>query len=87
MKKRKYIHQELSDTEENLRIQHLKQIMDQDQQLANIKLNHEKKIAEMKENHLKQLNEMEIQQKNQINNLEIKIRTTKLKILENLNKY
>jgi len=82
-KKRKCISQDLSETEEILRMQRIKQIMDQDQQLTFVKLRHEENIAKMKENHLQQLNEIEIQQKNVINNLEIEINKAKLKILEN----
>lgn len=84
--KRKCINEELinvPDGEENLRMQRIKQVMDQEQQLAIFKLRHEESIAKMKENHLKQLHEIEIQHKNKINNLEIEISKTKLMILEN----
>jgi len=77
----------LSDTEENLRVQRIKQVMNQEQDLAVAKLRHEENMSKMKEDHLyiyiKQLNEMEIQHKKEMNNLEITISKTKLKILEN----
>ncbi|XP_077265240.1 uncharacterized protein LOC143899110, partial [Temnothorax americanus] len=79
-KKRKLLN--LSDTEENLRMQRIKQVIDQEQHLAIAKLRHEENMAKLKENHLKQLNEVKIQHKNEINNLEIEINKTKLKILE-----
>jgi len=63
-KKRKYIYQELlSDTEENLRVQRIKQVMNQEQDLAVAKLRHEENMNKMKEDHLKQLNETETQHK------------------------
>jgi len=73
----------LLDTEENLRIQRIKQVMNQEQDLAVAKLRHEKNMSQIKEDHLKQLNEMEIQHKKEMNNLEITISKSKLKILEN----
>jgi len=73
----------LSDTEENLRVQRIKQVMNQEQDLAIAKLRHEENMNEMKEDHLKQLNEMKTQHKTEMNNLEITIGKTKLKILEN----
>ncbi|TGZ54600.1 Uncharacterized protein DBV15_12043 [Temnothorax longispinosus] len=79
-KKRKLLN--LSDTEENLRMQRMKQVIDQEQHLAIAKLRHEESMAKIKENHLKQLNKIEIQHKNEINNLEIEINKTKLKSLE-----
>jgi len=50
----------LSDTEENLRVQRIKQVMNQEQDLAIAKLRYEENMSKMKEDHLKQLNEMEI---------------------------
>jgi hypothetical protein len=85
-KKRKYSKQEslnLSDAEKNLKMQRVKQVMDQEQQLVNVKLRHEENMAHMREKHLKELNEMETQHKKVMHNLEIKINETKLKILEN----
>lgn len=83
-KKRQCVKQwlNLSDTEENLRMQRIKQVMYQEQHLAIAKLKHEENIAKIKENHLKQLNEVEIQHKNVMNKLEIEINKTKLQILE-----
>lgn len=73
----------LSDAEENLKMQRIKQVMDQEQDLSNVKLRHEESMAQMREKHLEELNEMETQHKKVIHNLEIKINETKLKILEN----
>lgn len=82
-KKRKHINPELlSDTEETLRIQRIKLIMNQKQDLATIKLRHEENISKIKEDHLKQLNEIEIQHKKEIHKLEMEIKKTKLKIVE-----
>jgi len=83
-KKKKYINQELlSDTEENLRVPRIKQVMNQEQHLVVAKLRHEENMSKMKEDHLKQLNEMETQHKKEMNSLEITINKIKLKILEN----
>lgn len=60
-RKRKYINQELSDTEENLRTQRIKEVMKQEQSLAVVKLKHEENISKIREDHLKQLNEIETQ--------------------------
>lgn len=45
---------EISNVEEELRIQRLKQIMNQEEQLADIKFKHEERIAIMKEDRLKE---------------------------------
>lgn len=68
---------EISNVEEELRIQRIKQLMTQEEQLINIKLNHEKNIAIMKETHLKVCNLMQLKHLEEVQKLEIKINESK----------
>jgi len=67
---------EISNVEEELRIQRIKQLMTQEEQLINIKLNHEKNIAIMKETYLKVCNLMQLKHL-EVQKLEIKINESK----------
>lgn len=73
---------EVSTVEEELRIQRIKQIMNQEEQLANIKLKHEERIAAMKEEHLKDYNYMQLKHLKEVQKLEIEINKSKLKAIE-----
>lgn len=73
---------EIPDEEESLRMERIKQIMKQEQQLSNIKLQHEEKIAKIKENHLEEINKLEINNLKEIHNIQVQINKTKLRILE-----
>lgn len=73
---------EISNTEENLRIERLKQIIDQEQQLANLKHRYEEKMANMKETHLREINDIQLQHFKKIQKLEIQINNAKLKVIE-----
>lgn len=72
---------EISNVEEELRIQRIKQLMTQEEQLINIKLNHEKNIAIMKETHLKVCNLMQLKHLEEVQKLEIKINESKLRAI------
>lgn len=52
---------EIPDAEEKLRMERIKQVMKQEQQLADIKLQHEEKIAKIQENHLEEINQLELE--------------------------
>ncbi|XP_018368657.1 PREDICTED: DNA repair protein RAD50-like, partial [Trachymyrmex cornetzi] len=76
-KKRKL--QKLLNTEDNLQAQRIQQIINQEQDLATVKIRHEENMNKMREDHLKRLNEMEILHKTEMNKLEMEINKTKLK--------
>ncbi|KAM0726168.1 Myb/SANT-like DNA-binding domain-containing protein 3 [Formica fusca] len=73
---------EVSNVEEELRIQRIKQIMKQNEQLANIKLKHEERITVMKEEHLKEFNYMQLKHLKEVQKLEIQINKAKLRIID-----
>lgn len=73
---------EISNVEEELRIQRLKQIMNQEEQLADIKFKHEERMAIMKEEHLKECNNMQIKHLKEIQKLEIEINKLKLRAIQ-----
>ncbi|EFN77896.1 hypothetical protein EAI_00579 [Harpegnathos saltator] len=54
-RKRKFV-----ETEDTLKIKRIKQIIDQEHQLAEMKLRHEKIMYAMKETHLKEINKLEL---------------------------
>lgn len=55
MKKRKFI-----ETEDEVKIKRIKNIMEQEQRLAEAKLKYEETMAIIKENHLKESNKLEL---------------------------
>lgn len=71
-----------SNVEETLRIERMKQIMRQEQHLANIKSKHEERMAAMKEEHLKEFNCLQLKHLKEIHEEEIKIKKIKLKSME-----
>lgn len=63
----------MPDAEEKLRIERIKQIMEQEQQLADIKLQHEERISNMKKNHMNEINRLELNHLKEINNIQVLI--------------
>lgn len=72
----------LSNTEETLRMERIKQIIEQEQQLAYTKQKHEENMNIMKENHLKEIYNLELQHLKQIQTLEIEIKRAQLRAIE-----
>lgn len=70
---------QLSNTEETLRMERIKRVMDQEERLANIKQKHEENMNNMKENHLKEIQNLELQHLRQIQTLEIEIKEAQLR--------
>lgn len=73
---------EISGREENLRVERMQQILKQEQQLTDVKLQHERRMAKIKEDHLQETNRLELNRLKEINNIQIQISKTQLKMLE-----
>jgi len=67
-----------SNAEETIRIERIKQIILQEQDLANIKLNHEETMAAIKEEHQKEFNNLQLKHLKEIHEEEMKIKKAKL---------
>lgn len=76
---------DLCPTEETLKIERLKRIMEEDKEIAQVRLQHEKTIARLKEDHLKELNRIEMHHRKEIHKIEMDINKVKLKITEKEN--
>jgi len=72
----------LLNIEENLKVERIKRIINQEQELAHIKQRHEEKIAKMKEEHLKEMNYIQLQHLKEMQKVEMEINKAKLKIVE-----
>lgn len=72
---------QLPNTEETLRIERIKRVMDEEQRLVHIKQNHEVNISNLKENHLKEMYKLELQHLKVIQMLEIDIKKAQLKAI------
>lgn len=71
-----------SNAEENIRIVRIKQIMQQEQYLANTKLKHEENMAEIKEKHQREFNSLQLKHLKEIHEEELKIKRAKLKNIQ-----
>ncbi|XP_026826892.1 uncharacterized protein LOC105286054 [Ooceraea biroi] len=82
LKRKKNVIDQLSNTEETVRMERIKRVMDQEQQLAHVKQKHEENISSMKESHLKEIYSLELQHLKVIQSLEIDIKRAQLKEIE-----
>lgn len=73
---------DMSDAEETVRLERLKEIIKQEQHLADVKLQYEQKIAKIKGDHLEEMNRLELNHVREIHNIQLKINKTQLKIVE-----
>jgi len=71
-----------SDAEEKLRVERIKRVIVQEQQLADFKLKHEEKMNNMKEKHLKEINSIQLQHLKEMHKLELQINKSKLKVIK-----
>lgn len=71
-----------SNAEETVRTERIKQIMQQEQHLANVKLKHEERMAVIKEEHQKEFNYLQLKHLKEIHEEEVKIKKAKLKSME-----
>lgn len=70
------------NTEEILRKECIKRVMDDEHRLAHVKQNHEENMNNMKENHLKEIYKLEMQHLKAIQALEIEIKKAQLRAIE-----
>lgn len=78
---------DMSDVEEKIRVERLKEIIKQEQQLADIKLQNEKRIGKIKADHLEEMNRLELNNIKEIHDIQLKIHKSQLQIIEHdLNK-
>lgn len=63
-------------------MERIKQVMDEEQQVAHVKRKHEENISNMKENHLKEIYNLELQHLKQVQTLEIEIKRAQLRAIE-----
>lgn len=77
---------QLSNTEETLRVERIRRVMDQEEQIAHTKLKHEEFVSNMKENHLKEMYNLEIQHLKKIQRIEIEIKEAQLKASKSENR-
>lgn len=83
--KRKRQESDLFFTEQELRAERIKRIMEEDREIAEVKLQHEKTMAKIKEEHLKEINRIQIQHMKEIQKLEIEINKAKLTSIQKEN--
>lgn len=70
------------NTEENIRVERIKQIMQQEKHLASIKANHEEKMATIKEEHEREISYLQLKHLKEIHQEEMKIKKAKLRSIE-----
>lgn len=80
-KKNTKAEEQFSDTEETLRIERIKRVINQEQQLACAKQMHEENVNNIKENHFKKINRLELQHLKEIQTLQIEIKKAQLKAI------
>lgn len=73
---------ELSNVEENIRIERIREIMKQEQHLSNITSKHEERMAIIKEEHLREYNSLQIKHLKEIHELELDIKQAKLRAIK-----
>lgn len=68
---------DISSVEEKLRVERLKKIIKQEQQLAEQKLQYEKVLFKIKEDHLQEINKLELNHIKETHNIQLKIQKMK----------
>lgn len=68
--------------EEDTRIERIRQVMKQEQHLANISSQHEIKMAAMKEEHLREFNYLQLKHIKELHEVEMEIKKAKLKAIK-----
>lgn len=82
IKRKKTTNTELSNVEENIRIERIREIMKQEQHLANMTSKHEERMTALKEKHLKEYNDLQIKHLKEIHEVEIEIKKAKLRTID-----
>lgn len=73
---------EVLDIEKSLKIERLKRIIRQEEELAQIKQAHEEKMIKIKEEYVKEMNNMQLQHLREMQKIEIQINKAKLRIIK-----